>query len=124
MPFKHLVDPEKDIVVSKAIGKVSLVDIMSEIQVAINTKRGKGIKRRLIDMTEQEFTYNLEDAQKIFKLMNVSASALGAKKIAILFKEIPDNFKFGKLNSLLDTPKLEIKVLTNRAKAAQFLNKP
>ena len=80
MPFKHFVDEKKDIVVLKAIGKVSLVDIMSEIQVAINTKRGDGVKRRLVDMTEQEFTYNFEDAQKILKLVNVSANVLGSKK--------------------------------------------
>ena len=65
MPFKHIVDEEKNIVVIKAKGKVSVIDIISEIEVAINTKRGDGVTRRLIDMTEQEFTYNLKDAQKV-----------------------------------------------------------
>jgi len=124
MPFKHFVDEKKDIVVLKAIGKVSLVDIMSEIQVAINTKRGDGVKRRLVDMTEQEFTYDLEDAQKILKLVNVSANVLGSKKIAILFKKIPDNFKFEEIKSLLNTPTFEMEVFTDKAAAARFLTKP
>jgi len=67
MPFKHIVDEEKNIVALKAKGNVSVIDIISEIQAAINSKRGVGVTRRLIDMTEPEFTYDLEDAQKILK---------------------------------------------------------
>ncbi len=124
MPFKHIISSEKNIVVLKAKGKVSITDIISEIQVAINTKRGDGVERRLIDVTEQKFTYTFEDAQKVFKMMNKSADALGAKQIAILFNEIPSNFEFAKLKSLLNTPTLDIEFFTDKAKAAQFLNKP
>jgi len=124
MPFKHIVDEEKNIVVLKAKGNVSVIDIISEIQVAIDSKRGDGVTRRLIDMTESEFTYDLEDAQKILKMMKGSANVLGSKKIAVLFKEIPDSFDFEKITSLLKSPILEIKVFTDKVKAAQFLNKP
>ena len=124
MPFKHIVDEEKNIVVLKAKGNVSVIDIISEIQVAINSKRGDGVTRRLIDMTEPEFTYNLEDAQKILKMMRGSANVLGSKKIAILFKEIPDNFELGNLKALLNSSKLEIELFTDKVKAAKFLSKP
>ncbi len=124
MPFKHIVDEEKNIVVLKAKGNVTVMEIISEIQVAISTKRGAGIERRLIDMTEQEFIYNLEDAQKVLKMMNISANVLSSKKIAILFKEIPDSFEFGKLKSLLKSSTLEIEFFTDKVKAAQFLSKP
>lgn len=124
MPFKHIVDEEKNIVVLKAKGNVSAIDIISEIQVAINSKRGDGVTRRLIDMTEPEFIYDLEDAQKILKMMRGSANVLGSKKIAILFKEIPDNFELGNLKSLMNSSKLEIELFTDKVKAAKFLSKP
>lgn len=124
MPFKHIVDEEKNIVVLKAKGNVSAIDIISEIQVAINSKRGDGVTRRLIDMTEPEFTYDLEDAQKILKMIRGSANFLGSKKIAILFKEIPDNFELGNLKSLMNSSKFEIELFTDKEKAAKFLNKP
>ncbi len=122
MPFKHIVDEEKNIVVIKAKGKVSVIDIISEIEVAINTKRGDGVTRRLIDMTEQEFTYNFKDAQKVLKMMKVSANVLGSKKIAILFREIPKNFELRELKSFLNLSTLEIELFTDKAKAAQFLS--
>ncbi len=124
MPFKHIVDKEKNIVVLKAKGNVSAIDIISEIQVAINSKRGDGVTRRLIDMTEPEFTYNLEDAQKIVKMMRGSANVLGSKKIAILFKEIPDKFELENLKSLMNSSTVEIELFTDKVKAAKFLSKP
>ncbi len=124
MPFKHIVDEEKNIVVLKAHGKVSVMDIISEIQKAINTKRGDGIKRRLIDMTNQEFIYDLENAQKVLKMMAVSAKILGSRKIAVLFKEIPDDFDFDKIKTFLNSPNVVIEFFTNKANAARFLNKP
>lgn len=124
MPFKHKIVEDKNIVVLKAKGNVSVTDIISEIQVAIDTKRGEGITRRLIDMTEQKLEFKIEDAQKILKMMKASASALGSKRIAILFKEIPDNFDFGKIKSLMSSSTLEIDLFTDKAKAAQFLSKP
>jgi len=123
MLFKHIVDEEKDIVVLKAKGNVSVIDIISEIQVAISTKRGDGVTRRLIDMTEQEFTYNFKDAQKVLKMMKVSANVLGSKKIAILFKEIPENFELKELKSFLKVSTVEIGFFTDKAKATQFLSK-
>ncbi len=124
MPFKHIVDKEKNIVVLKAKGNVSVADIMSEIKIAISTKRGGGITRRLIDMTEQKFIYNIEDTQTVLKMMTLSANALGSKKIAVLLKEIPDSLEFKKLKSFMNSPTLEIKFFTDRAKAAQFLSEP
>jgi hypothetical protein len=124
MPFKHIVDKEKNIVVLKAKGNVSAIDIISEIQNAINSKRGDGVTRRLIDMTEPEFTYDFEDAQKILKMMRGSANALGSKKIALLFKELPDDFELGNLKSLMNSSKLEIELFIDKVKAAKFLSKP
>ena len=124
MPFKHIVDKEKDIVVLKAKGNISVIDIISEIQVAIRTRRGDGVTRRLIDMTEQEITYNFQDAQKVLKMMKVSANVLGSKKIAILFKEIPKNLELRELKSFLNLSTVEIEFFTDKAKAAQFLSNP
>lgn len=124
MPFKHIVDEEKNIVVLKAKGNVSVIDIISEIQAAIDAKRGDGVTRRLIDMTEPDFVYTLEDAQKVLKMMSVSANALGSKKIAILFKEIPDNFELQNFNSLMNSSTVEIEFFTDKVKAARFLSKP
>jgi len=56
--------------------------------------------------------------------MKGSANVLGSKKIAILFKEIPDNFKLGNLKSLMNSSKLEIELFTDKVKAAKFLSKP
>jgi len=124
MPFKHIVDEEKNIVVLKAKGNVSVIDIISEIQIAIDTKRGDGVTRRLVDMTETEFTYNAKDAQKVVKMMKVSANVLGSKKVAILFKEVPKGFDLRELKSFLDLSTVEIELFTDKAKAARFLNKP
>ncbi len=123
MPFKHIVDKEKNIVVLKAEGKVSVMDIIKEIQKAISTKRGEGLTRRLIDMSGQDFTYSLEDAQKVLKMMNVSGNVLGSRKIAILFKEIPKSFEFDKLKSVMSTATLDIELFTDKAMAVRFLNK-
>ncbi len=124
MPFKHIVHTEKNIVFLKAKGEVTVMDIVSEIKAAINTKRGSGIRRRLIDVTEQSFKYELEDVQKILKMMHESADILGARKIAILFKKIPDDLKSEKLKSLLNTPTLVIEFFTDKGKAAEFLSEP
>ena len=124
MPFNSVVNNERDIVVLKAKGKVSVMDIINEIQHAISTKRGDGITRRLIDMRDQEFSYDLEDAKKILKMMEASADVLGSKRMAVLFKEIPDSIEFKKIISLLNSATLEIELFTDKAKAVQFLNKP
>ena len=68
MPFKHLVDKEKNIVVLKAKGNESPSDIISEIQAAIDSKRGMGITRRLIDITELDLVYSFDHIQKILKM--------------------------------------------------------
>jgi hypothetical protein len=124
MPFKHMVDDKRDIVVIKATGKVSMMDIMSEIQKAIDTNRGEGVTRRLIDMTNQEISYDLEDAKKILNMMKVSSTILGSNKIAILCKEIPDSSVLDKIRPLINSPRLSIKFFTDKGKAAQFFNKP
>lgn len=122
MPFKHIVDNEKNIVVLKAKGQVSVVEIMAEIQEAIATGRGEGITRRLVDMTGQEIRFTAEDAKKILKAMKISAKALGSKKMAILLKEIPENFDFDRLQSKVTSPGFKIKLFTDKAEAARFLN--
>ncbi|MFH2091189.1 MAG: hypothetical protein ABIJ31_02395 [Pseudomonadota bacterium] len=124
MPFKSIVDVQKNIVVLKAKGKISVMDIISEIQHAITIKRGDGITRRLIDMTEQVFSYNVEDVQKIKKMMDVSAKVLGSRRVAVLFKEIPENSDFEKIIPLLNSSVLEIQLFTDRTDAVSFLNKP
>jgi len=122
--FKHLVDEKRNIVVLKAKGKISVIDIISEIQKAIDTKRGVGITRRLLDMTDQESSFELKDAQKILKMVKASSNTLGSKKIAMLFNEIPDIVKSDEIRSLLNSPTLDIRFFTDKAKAVQFLNKP
>ena len=124
MPFKHIVDHKKKIVVLKSKGKVSTKDIVYEIQEAINTKRGEGIARRLIDMTDQEFSGYIEDAGTILKMIKASARVLGSRKIAVLFKAIPDSFESGEIILQLRSPTLEIEFFIDNAKAIEFLNKP
>ncbi|MCD4719496.1 MAG: hypothetical protein K8S13_06505 [Desulfobacula sp.] len=123
MPFQHIVDDNRDIVVLKSIGDVSVPDIMTEIKKAITTKRGDGITRRLIDMTDQKFSYDLEDAQKVLNAVQIEAKVLRPKKIAILFQEIPDSFDFDKIESLLNSPIVEIGIFIDKIKAIEFLNK-
>ncbi len=122
MPFKHIVDKEKNIVVYKAIGKVSVPDMISEIQKAINTKRGEGISRRMIDMTGQMFSFDTEDILKVLKMMLASANILGSKRMAIIFDEIPDSFEFKNIESPLRASNIAIRFFTDKAEAIQFLN--
>jgi hypothetical protein len=122
MPFMHKVDEKLDVVIIKAIGEVSIGDIMSEIQEAIDTKRGDGITRRLVDMTDQEFIFNEADARKILTMLQVQGKALRPKKVALLFKQIPENFDFEKIRWLLNTEFLEIGVFTDKGDAVTFLN--
>ena len=123
MSFKYIVDNKKNIVVLKAVGKVSVMDIIAEIQEAIDTHRGDGISRRLIDMTDSEITYNLEDVQKVLKMVKASATVLGSKRVAIIFKEAPEGFDQEKIRSILNTQALEIGFFTDRTTAVRFLNK-
>ena len=90
MAFKHMVDEARNIVVSKSVGDVTVMDIITELQQAINTKRGEGVARRLIDMTESQFRYNIEDAHKVVKMVKLHARVLGSRKMAVLLREIPD----------------------------------
>ena len=124
MPFKHVVDKDKNIVVVKAKGNVSIADILTEIQTALKTKRGAGISRRLIDMTKPEITLDFENPQKILKMMNTSADVLGSRKVAILFNQIPEGLEFEKLQSLMNSSKIRIELFTDKAKAANFLSAP
>ncbi len=124
MPFKHTVNKKLDIVVLKAKGEVSVVEIISEIQEAINTKRGDGITRRLIDLTDQEFTFQIKDAQTIITVMKASADILGSKRIAVLLKEIPDSFDFEKIRPFMNSSNVDIDFFTDKEKAIQFFNKP
>ncbi len=123
MPFRHVVDDNKDIVILKVIGKVSISDIITEIKEAITTKRGIGITRRLIDMRDQEFSFSLEDAQKILGALQIQAKVLRPKKIAIVFQEIPDIFDLDKIKSFLTSPILEIGIFKDKTKAIEFFNK-
>lgn len=124
MPFNHVIDQEKNIIVLKAKGTVSVKDIFSEIQQAISTRRGDGLARRLIDMTDQDLSAYIEDAPNILKMMSASAKALHSKRIAILFKEIPADFDFEKLIAPLKSETSEIELFTDKSEAVKFLNKP
>lgn len=123
MSFKYIADNKRNIVVLKAVGKVSVMDIIAEVQEAIDTHRGDGIPRRLIDMTDSEITYNLEDVQKVLKMVKASATVLGSKRVAIIFKEAPEGFDQEKIRSILNTQALEIGFFTDRTTAVRFLNK-
>ena len=122
MPFRHVVDEKKDIVILKTIGKVSISDIITEIKAAITTKRGDGITRRLIDMTDQEFSFSFEGAKKILSALQLQGKVLRPRKIAIVFQEIPDSFDFDKIKPFLTSPILEIGIFTDKTKAIEFLN--
>lgn len=122
MPFRYRIDEKLDIVVLKATGAVSAIDIISEVQEAINTKRGLGVSRRLIDMTEIEFSFNEKDARKILSMMQVQGKTLGTVKVAVLFTKVPKSFDFSNIRGLLNTEFLEIGVFTNKANAVTFLN--
>jgi len=124
MPFKHIVDNEKNIVVLKAIGKVSLTNIINEIEEANVTLRGDGIRRRLIDMTNQEISFSHSDAQLILKMINTSSKMLGYKRIAILVKDLPEHLEIKQLISGFENHNVEIELFTDKAKAAQFLSSP
>jgi hypothetical protein len=124
MSFIHKVDKNLDIVVLKAKGKVTVMDILSEIRQAIDTKRGQGLTRRLIDMTAQDFSYTHEDAQKVLKIMKVHSQQLGSRRMAVLLKTIPDDPEFEQIKSIMSSSNLEFRFFTDKAKAVQFLNKP
>lgn len=124
MPFKHIIDQKRNIVVLKAKGSISVKDIFYEIQEAISTKRGDGMARRLIDMTDQDLSAYIKDAPNILKMMTAQAKALHSKRIAILFKEIPDNFDFEKLIAPLKSDTSQIELFTDKTEAVKFLNKP
>ena len=75
-------------------------------------------------MTDSEVLYNLEDAQKVLRMLKASATVLGSRRVAVIFKEIPDSFDFEKIRSLLNTQSLSIGFFTDQTAAVQFLNKP
>ncbi len=122
MTFKHIVDHDRSIVVLKATGRVVIMDIISELKKAISTRRGEGIKRRLVDMSKSEFLYTSEDAKKVAKLMKVHVKVFGTEKIAVLLEQIPGNDQFEEIRSVLNSTGLKFQFFSDRAKAAEFLN--
>ncbi len=122
MPFKHIVDDRLKIVVLKGVGENTLVDVIKEIQKSIATKRGEGFKRRLIDMTNQEISFDLAEAQKILRAMQSQAKVLQTRKVALLFKSMPSNFDLADIESLLSTETLDIGIFLDKKLAVEFLN--
>ncbi len=123
MSFKYIIDNEKNIVVLKAKGEISIMDVLSEIEQAIEVKRGDGITRRLVDMSGQKFIYNILDVQLFLKGMKAHSKVLGSRKMAILFDEIPDTPEFEKILAMLKLASQEIEVFTDKIQALKFLNK-
>ncbi len=122
MPFKHIVDNRLKIVVLKSVGDITVTDVISEIKQAISTKRGAGFKRRLIDMTEREITFELTEVQKILGAMKNQAKVLQTRKIALLFKSMPSNFDLTDIESLLSSETLDIGIFIDKKNAVEFLN--
>ena len=122
MPFRYKIDEKLDIVVLKATGDVSHIDIIAELQEAINTRRGQGISRRLIDMTDIEFSFKEEGVRKILSMMQVQGKILGTVKIAVLLKKVPKSFNFKNIQRMLNTQSLEIGIFTDQRNAVTFLN--
>jgi hypothetical protein len=122
MSFRYIVDDEMDIVIVKATGKISMREIFGEIKEAVETKRGEGISRRLVDLTDQDFFYELRDAEEILNTLQQAAKSLNTKKIALLFKEIPKNFDLEKIIPLLNSPNMRIRIFLDKTKAIEFLN--
>lgn len=122
MKFKHAVDMDKGIVIVKAVGNLSVIDILYEIQRAIISKRGKGIPRRIIDLSEDTYDYSEDDVKLIFDKMRVSANILKTEQIAFIIKEYPSDYDVHKIADLYRTERLDIGVFTCSADALCFLN--
>lgn len=123
MPFKYTINEEMGIVVVKSTGEISIDNMLEEIDKAISEKRGKNIPRRLIDLSENEFNYSTEDAEKVFKALWKEARILRIDKIALLFNNIPDTFDIKKIIPFLDTSFTTIRMFVDKQKAIEFLNK-
>ena len=121
MPFKYNINEDMGIVVIKGEGKISNEEIFEEIEKAIQNKRGKDIPRRLIDMSNKEFTYTTEEAKKILKAFWKEARILHIDKIALLFNNIPEAFDFKQIVPLLDTSYNQIRMFVEKQKAIEFL---
>jgi len=122
LPFQHIIDAKRGIVLVKGTGKISIADIMAEIQEAERTRRGADISRRLIDMTEQEFMYDPDTAAQILDALQEEAKILHPRRIALLLKEIPRDFDLEKVLSHLNSPTTKIGLFVDRARALEFLN--
>ncbi len=122
MPFKHIVDDRLKIVVLKGVGEITIADVISEIQKSIATKRGAGFNRRLIDMTEQEISFDLSEAQEILGAMQTQAKVLQTRKVALLFQKMPANFDMTDIESLLSSETLDIGIFIDKKTAVKFLN--
>ncbi len=122
MPFKHIVDNRLKIVVLKGVGKNTIADVISEIHKSIETKRGEGFRRRLIDMTNQEISFDLKEAQKILGAMQKQAEILQTRKVALLFKSMPSNFDITEIEPLLSSETLDIGIFLDKKQAVEFLN--
>jgi len=122
MPFQHVIDEKLDIVIVKATGIITVADIITEIKLSVATKRGGNVSRRLMDLSEQDFLFDIESAKAILNNLKQAAKVLRPKRIAILLKEIPDKFDLQATLPLLNSPELKIGLFVDRARAIEFLN--
>ena len=110
------------IVVIRAEVKVTIDDMLEEVETAIQEKRGRNIPRRVIDMSRVDFNYSIEDAKQILKAIWKEACILRIEKVALLFDSIPESFDFKKIISFLDTSFATIRMFVDKQKAIEFLN--
>lgn len=122
MPFQHKVSSEKNIVVVKAVGDIDIMDVISETQTAISDHRGEGITRRLVDLTDADLIYSLEDIKKASKMLKLQAEILGTRKMAIVLSETTPDIDLQNIKSLLEPKKLKAGIFTNKSDAIKFLS--
>jgi hypothetical protein len=122
--FNHIVDADKGLVIVKAMEKLSLKDIFHELQRATASRRGKGVPRRMIDLTEDVYDYTTDELTEVFSKMRVASNLLETRRIVILLKEFPKEIDAVKLAEGYSTDFFEIGIFDNTAEAVKFLNKP
>lgn len=123
MKFKHKVDTDRGIVIVKAESSASIFEVMYEIQKAVVSKRGEGIPRRLIDLTEMTLDFSESDIEKIFSKLKFSAEKLQTKRIAFIAGHYPEGIDMEGLVKKFKTDSFEIGVFIDKGEAVSFLNK-
>jgi len=84
---------------------------------------GKGIPRRLIDLTDDVYDYSQSDIEKIFNKLKISANILKTRRVAFLITELPSEYDVRDLASVFKTDQFEAGIFTEMEEAVMFLNK-